>query len=528
VAAEVRSRGNARLQSGIIGVMQRMEVVGLVCLAIVGMALAGCGGGSGGSPSGPSAVDPGGPTGSTTARTYYVAINEAGADNERCDGSSPTNLGGGRCPFRDFRSGRTFSLVNNVANVRLEVRRGTYNFVNEGLSITGTGRSVDESVVLAGHNGEEVIFDGEERLNATLRVAGQYVTVTGITFIRGGGYNVELRGGRQVRILNNRFLSNRSSDSLKGTDGAADVEVRGNTFTQWDSQAIDVTNVSRWTIVDNLFHDASRGTGPLGAKAGSRDVRFTDNRIRNAGGLSMGGTSSSHSNAYEAYSIVAERNTFDHVIGHAAMFYSCLGCRFADNTVSTAERGVRLGGVLFLVRRRLPGLARHDGLAEPVPGVDGRSRSAVGRVLARRSRRSAGPVRDRECLLCQPRTTRAVRAGPVDSRLRAVDAGVPDRREFAGPDGGRCPLSGMVTARPSAARNEERRTKDEERDEERRTGNGTPGTENGERERGTRTPFPLFPRYVVPVLSSPFLVPFFVLRPSFFVLRLPSRPSVRA
>ena len=308
-------------------------VLTLTCAAVSGCKSAGD------SPTGPSGV--------SVTRTYFVAINQPGADNQRCDGSSPTDLGNGRCPFRDFQSGQTFRLVNGVANVRLLVRAGTYRFVNEGLSITGTGTSASETVSLEAYNGEEVIFDGEDRLRELLRVSGQFVLVRGITFERAGGYHLEVRGGRNVRITENRFRANNSSDALKGDGGAADVEVIGNDFTQWASQAIDLTNVARWTITGNTFHDSQRDTGPLGVKLGSRDVRFRDNRIRDAGGLSLGGTSATHVNSHEAYEIVAERNTFERISGHVVTFYSCRMCRFVDNDITGAQRGVRLGGELF-------------------------------------------------------------------------------------------------------------------------------------------------------------------------------------
>src|SRR5262249_49367047 len=53
--------------------------------------------------------------------TYYVAAGESGADNERCDGRSPTFVAAGRCPFRDFSSSRTQALLTTVRAVRLEL-----------------------------------------------------------------------------------------------------------------------------------------------------------------------------------------------------------------------------------------------------------------------------------------------------------------------------------------------------------------------------------------------------------------------
>jgi hypothetical protein len=295
------------------------------------------------SPTAPSETESAGAL--TSGRTYYVAANQPGADNDRCDGSAPTDLGNNRCPFRDFRSPRTARVLNGVTSVRVEVRAGTYTFVGEGLTVQGTGATVDQSVVLTAFGGEQVIFDGEGTLNATVRVSGRFATVTGITFVRGGGYNLELRGGQHVRIVGNRFLSNASSDSLKGSDGAADVEIRDNEFTQWDSQAIDVTSGARWEISGNTFHDPLKlRSKAIGAKLGSRDIHITQNQFRSSGGVALGGTSALHPDTHEAFGVVVERNTFERIGGHVAALYSCLGCRFSDNSVSGAEFGLRLGG----------------------------------------------------------------------------------------------------------------------------------------------------------------------------------------
>jgi hypothetical protein len=285
------------------------------------------------------------PAASTGGRTYYVAANQPGADNDRCDGSAPTDLGNNRCPFRDFRSPRTARVLNGVASVRVEVRAGTYTFVGEGLTVQGTGPTADQGVVLAAFGDEQVIFDGEATLNATVRVSGRFATVTGITFVRGGGYNLELRGGQHVRIVGNRFLSNASSDSLKGSDGAADVEIRNNEFSQWDSQAIDVTSGARWEIFNNTFHDPLKPRSKaIGAKLGSRDIHVIQNQFRSSGGVALGGTSAVHPDTHEAFGVVVERNTFERIGGYVAALYSCLGCRFSDNVVDRAEFGLRLGG----------------------------------------------------------------------------------------------------------------------------------------------------------------------------------------
>jgi hypothetical protein len=289
-------------------------------------------------------------------RTYYVAANQLGADNGRCDGSAPTDQGNGRCPFRDFRSPRTAALLAGGALVRVEVRAGTYTFVGEGLTVNGAGTTPDQGTVLTSFDGETVIFDGEEAFNGTVRVSGRFVTISGITFIRGGGANLEVRGGQQVRVLGNRFLSNRSSDSLKGSAGAADVEIRDNEFSNWDSQAIDITSGTRWTIVGNHFHDALQPRAKaIGAKLGARDIRISGNRFRRSGGIALGGTASAHPDTHEGFGIIVEDNRFEDIGGHVATFYSCLGCGFSDNVIDGAERGVRLGGLVIEGSSGCPG-----------------------------------------------------------------------------------------------------------------------------------------------------------------------------
>jgi len=276
--------------------------------------------------------------------TYYVAAEESGADNERCDGRAPSNQGNGRCPFRDFSSPRTLQLLASASGVRVSIRRGTYVLM-QGLDINGAGTSEAGRVVLEAYQSEPVVLDGRNAPRELLVVSGRYVTVQGLTLQNAGGYNLEVRGGQQVVIEGNRFLANRASDSLKGDGGAADVVVRNNDFSQWDSQAIDLTAVSRWRIERNRFHDPSgAGANAIGVKFGSRDVTIADNEFTNTQGLSLGGVSSAHGNAFEAFNVVAVRNTFRNVPGFAATLYSCSGCRFQDNEVDGAGGGLRLVG----------------------------------------------------------------------------------------------------------------------------------------------------------------------------------------
>jgi len=285
------------------------------------------------------------PTTGQSGPTYYVAINEPGADNSRCDGLSPTDRGNGHCPFKDFSSARTFALLRNVSGVRVEVRAGVYTFVDEGLTIQGTGTSEAGRIVLTAYQNEGVVFDGRNALREVIRMSGRFTALERVTIRNAAAYNVQVGTGSDQLIQCNRFLANLASDSLKGVDGASQTIIRDNDFSGWDSQAIDMTNVRSWTIANNDFHDPKNSTGnAIGAKFGSRDVRITGNRFRNTRGLSFGGTSTAHSDDFEAYNLVAERNVFDTGTGAIVRFYSCSNCTFQNNDAKAVGGGFVLFG----------------------------------------------------------------------------------------------------------------------------------------------------------------------------------------
>src|SRR5688572_15616882 len=296
------------------------------------LACAACGGNSS---TGPDAI-------SASNGTFYVASQESGADNERCNGQVPTNQGNGNCPFRDFTGTKPLHLLDSAKGVTVFVRQGTYT-LTQGIDVNGVGSSEADRVTIAAFQNETVVFDGRNTPRELITVSGQYVTVQGLTLQNSAGYNLEVRGARQVVIQGNRFLANGASDSLKGDGGAADVIVRDNEFTQWDSQAIDITGVMRWTIERNRIHDPKGvDAKAIGIKYGSRDITVTDNEIFDTEGLSLGGVSSPHSNAFEAYNLSVRNNTFRNVPAFAAEFYSCSNCQFQGNKITAAGAGVRL------------------------------------------------------------------------------------------------------------------------------------------------------------------------------------------
>jgi hypothetical protein len=325
----------------------------LACAIVVGIVAAGCQKSPSAPTDLPTVTDTSAPpqlacatpTSGQSGQTYYVAINEPGADNERCDGLSPVNTGGGHCPFKDFLSHRTFVLLTDVAGVRVEVRAGVYTFAGEGFTIRGTGTSEAGRVVLAAYQNEAVAFDGRNTLRELIRISGQYTALERVTVRNAAAYNVQVGGGREHLIQCNRFMANVSSDSLKAVESAGSALVRYNDFSEWDSQAIDMAAAQDWTISDNEFHDPKSVSGnAIGGKFGTRNILITRNRFRNTRGLSFGGGSSAHPHDFEAFGLVAERNVFENVSGPVVKFYSCSGCAFRDNDGRVVGGGFVLGG----------------------------------------------------------------------------------------------------------------------------------------------------------------------------------------
>jgi Right handed beta helix region len=225
----------------------------------------------------------------------------------------------------------------------VEVRAGTYSILNEGLTVRGL--SSGGRAVLTAYDDESVVFDGGSSVRELLRVSGEGTTVERITFQNAGAHNIEVRGGRDHRIQCNRFLRNVSSDSVKAGDGASQVLLRGNDFSQRDSQAIDLTAVAGVIIVENYFHDPLAADGnAIGAKLGSRDVLIARNRFERTGGLAFGGVGEAHDDAFEAFGLSAEENRFEDLRGALVKFYSCSGCSVRRNDVSGASGGFILGG----------------------------------------------------------------------------------------------------------------------------------------------------------------------------------------
>ena len=229
-------------------------------------------------------------------------------------------MGDGRCPFRDFLSQRTFSLLRDTANVRVEVRAGLYSMspAGEALTVRGAGRNELERTVLTAYQGESVVIDGGMALREVIRVSGSYNAISGITIQNAGAHNVEFRGGHHHVLEDSVIGPNLSSDALKGDGGAAAVVIQRNDFFGWGSQAIDITEVRKWTIEHNSFHDPQiPGSQAISVKFGARDVTIRNNRLADTGGIRMGGFSLPHPNDAEAYGLVVERNTLENITGHA-------------------------------------------------------------------------------------------------------------------------------------------------------------------------------------------------------------------
>jgi hypothetical protein len=282
---------------------------------------------------------------SAAAQTrFYVATNEPGASNDRCNGSRPVDEGNGNCPFKDFQSTRVRSLLVNAIGVTVYVRSGIYT-PDSAILLQGLGTSWAQAVTLTGYSDERPILDGRNALREVVRFSGSYTALTNIEVRNARGYNGEVRGGAFVLIANNVFGPTLDSDSLKGDGGAHDVTVRQNRFTGYRSQAIDLAGVSRWDIQGNTFEPgATLQSKCIGIKFASEDIRIRGNSFRGCAGLAMGGVSSLHPNTFEAKRVTVDRNTFTALPFLAADVYSCIDCQFSYNTVAGAAGGIRLGG----------------------------------------------------------------------------------------------------------------------------------------------------------------------------------------
>ena len=291
---------------------------------------------------------------------YYVATNEKGASNTACDGLAPTDEGHGHCPFKNFLSAHTFRLLWDQAGVTVKVRQGVYDMTpagRVGLSLRGRGRNVQELTVLSAYNGESVVFDGGRTMRAVIEMTGSYNLIEGITIQNAGAHNLMITGGHHHAVQDSVIGPNLSSDALKGRAGATRVVIRRNTFYGWNSQAIDLTEVSDWLIEDNEFRDPSiMSAFAVGAKLGSHDVRVERNRILRAGGVALGGTSVPHTYPHAAARIAVRNNDFRDITSRWAFkFYSCVDCVVSSNVVTGVLAGYLLGGASYEGKGGCPG-----------------------------------------------------------------------------------------------------------------------------------------------------------------------------
>lgn len=283
--------------------------------------------------------------------TYYVAINQPGADNAACDGLYPVNrpdLGAGHCPFKDFTSITVRNKLIDAVDVRMVIRDGTYTLTSleDAIVVAGAGSSFAEATVLVNYPGETPMFDGANTAREVIRITGQYTIVQGLILQNAGAYNIEVRGGNWSQILNNTLLQNFSSDSLKGDGGASDILVQGNVFRGWSSQGIDLAGVARWTVTRNVFgRPASAASKCVGMKFEAIDVTVSQNVFSDCSGVAMGGVSSPHDGAWEASGLIVEQNAF--ISGGGFLFdaYSCQNCAFRNNNIYGGAYGGRLAGI---------------------------------------------------------------------------------------------------------------------------------------------------------------------------------------
>lgn len=311
------------------------------------------------------------PMGPPTSATYYVATGIVGADNAACDGLSDTDEGSGHCPFRDFASPRTASLLDGVAGVKVVVRAGTYRITGwDGLRVTGIGNAESERVVLTSYPGEAVVFDvpspdgalcsgadpssNPDCVRQVVRMSGSYTWVQGIRVQNGLAYDAEVTSGAHnvIRCMKFAYTAEfpQRSDELK-LDDSDDVLVQYSSFTGWHSQGVDMAHITNVTVEGNEFsrpHDAD--SGATGAKFGSRGVIVRNNQVHDLGSdvhahaFSLGGTGSPHADAYEAEDIHVIGNHVSNIAGILAQVVSCKGCSVENNDLSNAGGGVLVSG----------------------------------------------------------------------------------------------------------------------------------------------------------------------------------------
>jgi hypothetical protein len=304
------------------------------------------------------------------ATTYYMAIDEPGADNAACDGLAPSDQGAGHCPFKDLSTPAMRALLDNKKSTRLELRAGTYVLTGwDGLRVTGIGQSEDERVVLSAYPGEHPVLDVAAPDGApctassapttpacvreVVRISGSYTLVQGLTLQNGLAYHAEITGGMhhvfRCNTLRETVAFAMRSDQLKLDGSATDVQVLHNDFSKFRSQAIDMAQVFDVLVEDNEFHDPiDDNAGATGTKFGSRNVTIRGNRVHDLGAsgatlaFSLGGTGSPHPDDHAAYQVHVEANRIWNVAGKLAQLVSCVECSFERNDAWDVGAGVLL------------------------------------------------------------------------------------------------------------------------------------------------------------------------------------------
>ena len=308
------------------------------------------------------------------ATTYYVAIDEPGADDDACDGRAPTNEGNGRCPFKDLDAIVRRGLFDTKTGVRVELRAGSYLVTAwEGLVMNGAGTAESESLVISAYAGEKPVVGAPVRSNAScippeggmipagcvrqvISVLGTFVIVQGLTIQDGLAYDMTV-GGSNHLVRCNKFTyttpntpgGSGRSDELKAF--AAQSIIVHNEFTHWESQAVDTAGSRGGGLVieENDFHDPhDRGCGAVGIKFGGRDITVRKNRIHDIAGaecqmravLGAGGTGTTHPDDFSAYRAVITENRVWNVNERLATFASCQDCIFERNDASDVIAGV--------------------------------------------------------------------------------------------------------------------------------------------------------------------------------------------
>jgi hypothetical protein len=184
-------------------------------------------------------------------------------------------------------------------------------------------------------------------------VGGSHTIVQGLTVQNGLGYTLEVRGADNAIVRCNTLTMtvpfDGRSDQMKLDGGASRIQILGNSFSRWRSQAIDMTGVEGVLVIGNEFTDPEDADGgAVGMKLGTRSVTIQGNWIHDLGDaieghvFSMGGTGAPYEGDHLAYDLHVVGNRVERLAGIFAQLVSCQGCSIEGNLVGGLGAGFLL------------------------------------------------------------------------------------------------------------------------------------------------------------------------------------------